>query len=67
MWDHLTPTNRGRLVQALISEVVVNEPKNTVSATLTDIALPDLPPLPDDDALDGRPKLRVVREPEVRP
>ena len=67
VWDHLTPANRGRLVQALISEVVVNEPKNTVSATLTDIALPELPPLPDDDALDGRPRLRVVREPEVRP
>ena len=67
VWDHLNPTNRGRLVQAIIHEVVVNEPKNRVSATLADIAMPELPPLPDDDALDGRPRLRVVREPEVRP
>jgi len=66
VWDHLNPANRGRLVQAIIHEVVVNEPKNRVSATLADIAMPELPPLPDDDALDGRPRLRVVREPEVR-
>ena len=59
VWDHLNPTNRGRLVQAIIHEVVVNEPKNRVSATLADIAMPELPPLPDDDALDGRPRLRL--------
>ena len=67
VWDHLTPTNRGRLVQAIIHEVVINEPKNRVSATLADIALPKLPPMPSDEALDGRPKLRVVPEPELRP
>ena len=37
VWDVLTPTNRGRLLRAVIQGVEVDEPKNQVRVVITDL------------------------------
>ncbi|KAA0249827.1 MAG: recombinase family protein [Acidobacteria bacterium] len=37
VWDVLTPTNRGRLLRAVVQAVEVDEPKNQVKVVITDL------------------------------
>lgn len=50
VWDMLTPTNRGRLVRAVVERVEVDEPAGEIRVSIVDLAagLPDasLPALP---------------------
>jgi len=37
VWDVMSPANRMRLIEAVVKKVIVNEPKNEVTAMLNDL------------------------------
>lgn len=54
VWETMTPMNRIRLVGVLVKSVRINEKDDTVTATLTDICLPEI-------------KVNAVSPPRMKP
>ena len=66
----LTPTNRYRLMHALVHEVVVDEPSGDITATLVDFGGPldpTDPPPPEPPPQPRRPSLGPVAAEEAHP
>ena len=69
LWKALTPTNRYRLMHALVHEVLVDEPNGDITATLVDFGAPlEAPDPPVDPTPEPRrPSLRLVAAEEAHP